>query len=199
VDGGVERLEPIAVAGVATEAVTPLSWSAPLDGGPFATAGLLWRRTTRTGFASLAVSGGWDGGLVADLDGEWSLGVASGLVQVRVADAVELATAAARLAKDRLGVEIVGVYADRRVVRQPPLGFVDDLRQVRATAWAPLGPLDLRLGARADPLLERLIDVSGGITWTHPTGCVALGATAAWAVDRPGFPDVRTRITVQPP
>jgi hypothetical protein len=88
--------------------------------------------------------------------------------------------------------ELGWVYADPSEVRDDR-----EVHQARASAGVRAGPIDLTGGLAYDLPARQWVSRVAGVRWTHPTGCMGIGATARFEVDR-ALPEVALRFDVAP-
>jgi hypothetical protein len=205
--GAIERLEPtVEVEQVLLSVTDALD---PIAGPPWAKPGLLWRRTRadrviearlgaverdptgwRYGISGWAQRGAW----TARLDVRTSpLTLAGG---TPAATWVDTAAAATTLNLGPVDLEAGLLAADDAEIRADR-----DVLQLRGGAgWTLPGPLSTVRIAGAlygDAATGEWLSRTVQVRWTHPTGCVTLGANARFDVDR-AVPDFGLVVDVVP-
>ncbi|MBW2252994.1 MAG: LPS-assembly protein LptD [Deltaproteobacteria bacterium] len=164
---------------------------------------LLYRHSGRRGLVEARTgvaltSSGWQ----IDLGGHARTGPWNGWLQGRGGpEGLDLGSAGIHWAQARGSVEVAWSYSPERLLYQPDPDDVRSLHQLRGGArWTLPGPLHtLALSASSTWDLERSqwLHRGGGVRWTHPTGCLALGMEAWLDDDRP-IPDVALTLAVRP-
>jgi hypothetical protein len=196
VGDGQERLEPGVSASVSAalrDGVTPPE---PWSVGPT----LLWRRVG-AGWVELQAaapttpSGTAISGDAAADAGDWSFAAQSDVRVTGATPGLELANAKIGWRPGVWRTALSWIYADEQAIRQPDPDDARDLHQARGGLGVQLGDavsLDGVLTWDLDGMAPVTREL--GASWTHPTGCLTIGATAALSADRP-LPDVRLEVS----
>jgi hypothetical protein len=192
----------VRVQQVLVDLTEPLAPAAP-DATPQVAPGILWTRAgalhavgtaTVSDHAELAFEADGDG------FGAWAQGRTAAW-DADGAEPIALASAGVSVDPGPVHADASWIRADGALLRQPVAGEVHDLEQVRGTvAWTLPGPVSvfrLSVGIAADLEGKAWLSRSVGLRYTHPTGCVAIGAVARVEPDRE-LPDVAVTIDVFP-
>lgn len=111
---------------------------------------------------------------------------------------VELATLSTGFDAEALSASLRWIWADiEPTSRLPSLKAHLGSGRLRWRLPAAANVIELTGGADVDLVATALQSTQAGLIYTHPTGCLRLGAEARFAVDRP-LPDVSLVVDIRP-